>query len=92
MITTRPIVISNQRYSIKETSFFLGIGKSTLARLTKKGKLTRYVHVTGQKFYWGRDILAFYDNVKPDAAQAQRDEVDGSNPDVIYFDPFTDSK
>lgn len=66
MTFKRPQVNENERYSVKETCFHLGICRDSLAKYTNEGRIPRYTHASGRYFYFGKDILAFFD--KLDAA------------------------
>ena len=63
MTFSRPNVKEDERYSVKETCYHLGICRDSLAKYTKEGRLTRYRHTSGRYFYLGRDILAFFDSI-----------------------------
>lgn len=62
MVTSRePLVMPNDRYTIKETCAILAINRKTLAKYTKAG-LIQCGHrpTTLQKFYTGQNILRFW--------------------------------
>lgn len=63
MTFNRPNVQEDHRYSLKETCFHLGICRDSLLKYTNEGRIPRYTHSTGRYFYFGRDILAFYDKL-----------------------------
>ena len=57
MVNEEPKVSDFGRYSIEETSKFLGIHRHTLRRWTEAGKIRcGYRRATMRKFYEGREI------------------------------------
>ncbi len=59
----QPNVIEQERYSVKETCYHLGICRDTLSKYTSAGKIPRYTHISGRQFYLGKDILAFFEEL-----------------------------
>ena len=63
MTLKRPNVEPECRYSIKEACFHLKICRDSLAKYTSRGKIARHIDATGAYFYFGADILAFFDKL-----------------------------
>ena len=52
------------RYSISETANMLDIHRNTLRKYTKMGAIKCRVSNTNRKYYYGQDIIRFW-NMKP---------------------------
>lgn len=61
MLTGKLSVERDRRYSVKETATLLGISRSTLDKLAKRGEITPNIHKpTRSLFYLGKEIERFY--------------------------------
>ena len=64
MTFERPDVNPEQRYSVKETCYHLGICRDSLRKYTNSGHIEQHNHFTGAIFYYGKDILGFFDRLE----------------------------
>lgn len=70
MNPTIPVIANMGRYSISATCAFLGIGRTTLYRWEKEGKIERggYRTTNGRPFYYGKEIQRVLKDVTPTKA------------------------
>lgn len=59
--TTRPQIDENGRYRVMQVCQLLGIYRSKLKNYTEAGWITPSFYLDGRKFYFGHEILRFWD-------------------------------
>lgn len=60
MLTGKPQIDPERRYTVKETAALLGMCRKILAKYTKSLDIHMEVHTTGKIYYKGSEIQRFY--------------------------------
>lgn len=58
---SKPDVINDRRYTVKETSALLGIHRNTLTKYTTQGLIFPIMHKADNRLYYlGKEIIRFW--------------------------------